>query len=636
MQNNLTLTEYLNQFYKGKNTTEVVVNNYCSEAIDEVMELVQSQGKKLIIANPGLGKSVMVTKIALTKKVLFLAPTISIATQMADEYFIQTQGKYATLLCSNISGYSCNVKQDSNMVIAVYDSLIKTVQLGIDLNEYVIFVDEVHQTVLASTYRQSAIDIMESLIGDNYITLTATPYSLVSENYSNILHIKSINDKKRTVKFYRKQRNINTNNYVDYITSTVKGKCIILCNNSKNAEHLAELLPHRKCLIVDANSNKHIREKIVKEKRFPKDIDTIITTEALSDGVSLYDKDITDMILMKQNVNLNHLIQFPARARKSNPTVHYILAEDRGKAEQIKENINFNMFSDTDIFRVSLKTDLCNAVLNQKQLSELFNHNRQFNKYITVLSGEQYTININLLAVDFFTRNDKLVNKVVMELFKYYNYNTIFVDNIKKEINTEKQKGEISMKYKDMKQEDKINMVMSSLTGNNLLSNDNINISDYKKEITSVINKVKTILNIENIEPLQVPMYQDIIESAIDLPNNFNKMAGIKRALDVLEDVDLYFCTLVKQIVETGKCKVGKKEYTFVHDGKYVSKSEQEEIEREFLWLYNNSIKGKFDYDTFMKCIFKVELSSCRKYTKIVGVLGKNELYLQGKIIKLH
>lgn len=629
----LTLTQYLNKFYKGENTKEIIVQNYCSEALNEIDELIKENGKKLIIANPGLGKSVMVTKIAMNRKVLFLAPTISIATQMADEYFAQTKGKYATLLCSQVDGYRCNIKQDSNLVIAVYDSLIKAITLGINISEYVIFVDEVHQTVLATTYRQSAIDTMESLIGNNYITLTATPYSLVAEDYNKILHIKSINDKKRTIKFYRKQRNINTNEYVDYITKQVTGKCIILCNNSKSAESLAEQLSHRKCLVVDAQSNKHIRTQIVKEKKFPQGIDTIITTEALSDGVSLYDKDITDMVLMKQNINLNHLIQFPARARKSNPTVHYVLAEDRGKAEQIKDDINFNMFSDSDVSRIMMKTDLCNISLKPNQLKELFKHNRKFNKYL--MNGEQYTINNNLLAVDFFTRDDKLVNKVVIELFKYYEYNSEYIDSIKKEEKNKESKGENTMRYKDIKTEDKVNMVMSSLTGCDFKSEDNIERDDYKKEITSVVNKVKTILNVETIEPLQAPLYKDIIEIAVDLPNNFNKIAGIKRAIDGLDNVDLYFCTLVKQIAETGKCKAHTKEYVFVRDGKYVSKEEQEVIEKEFLWLYNNSIKGKFDYDTFMKCIFKVELSECRNYTKIIGVLGKGELYLQGKTIKL-
>lgn len=634
--NTLTLTQYLDKFYKGQNTKEVIVNNYCSEAMSEVKDLIQKEGKKCIIANPGLGKSVMVTKVAMERKVLFLAPTISIATQMADEYYKETKGtKMATLLCSQVDGYICNKKQDSNLVIAVYDSLIKAIGLGIEISEYVIFIDEVHQTVLATTYRQSAIDMMESLIGDNYTTLTATPYSLVAEDFKHILHIVSKNDKKRTVVFYNKQRNINTKEYVEYITKQVKGKCIILCNNSKNAEELVEYLPHRKCLVVDAKTNKHIREQIVKTKHFPVDIDTIITTEALSDGVSLYDTDITDMILMKQNINLNHLIQFPARARKSNPLVHYVLAETRGKAEQIKDDINFNMFADTDVSRILLKKDVYNLSLTAKQLKELFKHNRKFNKYI--MNGEQYTINNNLLAVDFFTREDKLVNKVVIELFKYYGYDVRFIESIKKEEKAKEDKKENKMRYKDIEKQDKVNMVMSELTHLDMNVNNDINPADYKKNITAVVNKVKTILNVDEINPLEAHLYKDIVEIAVELPDNFNKMAGIKRALDALSNIDIFFSTLVKQIAETGKCKANTTEYVFVRDGKYVSKEEQEKIEKEFLWFYNNSIKGKFDYDVFMKCIFKVERdeSSNTKDNNIIGVLGKGELYLQGTTIRL-
>lgn len=632
--NTLTLTQYLDKFYKGENTKEVIVNNYCSEVLSDVEGLIKENGKKLIIANPGLGKSVMVTKVAMDRKVLFLAPTISIATQMADEYYKENNGeKMATLLCSQVDGYICNKKQDSNLVIAVYDSLVKAIGLGINLSEYIIFIDEVHQTVLATTYRQSAIDMMESLIGDNYITLTATPYSLVAEDFKHILHIVSKNDKKRTVVFYKKNKHINTKEYVDYITKQVKGKCIILCNNSKNAEELVGYLSHRKCLVVDAKTNKHIREQIVKSKHFPTGVDTIITTEALSDGVSLYDTDITDMILMKQNINLNHLIQFPARARKSNPLVHYILAEDRGKAEQIKTDINFNMFSDADVSRILMKKELCNMVLNINQLKELFNHNRKFNKYI--MNGEQYTINNNLLAVDFFTREDKLVNKVVIELFGYYDYNVRLVESIKKEEKAKEDKKENKMKYKDIEKQDKVNMVMSELINLDMNVNNDINPADYKKNITSVVNKVKTILNVDKINPIEAMMYKDVVEIAVDLPDNFNKMAGIKRALDALSNIDLYFCTLTKQIAETGKCKVCTTEYVFVKEGKYVSKEEQEVIEKEFLCLYNNSIKGKFDYDTFMKCIFKVEPSDDKKLNNIIGVLDKGELYLQGNILKL-
>lgn len=630
----LTLTQYLDKFYKGENTKEITVQNYCSEALNEINELIKYDGKKLIIANPGLGKSVMVTRVAISRKVLFLAPTISIATQMADEYFTQTKGKYATLLCSYVEGYKCNVKQDSNLVIAVYDSLVKAIQLGINISDYIVFVDEVHQTVLATTYRQDAIDNMESVLNGNYITLTATPYSLIPEDYTKILYIRSKNDKKRTIKFYRKQRNINTKSYIDYITQQVKGKCVILCNNSRNAEELSRQLTDRKCLVVDAKLHKEIREQIVKTKKFPEGIDTLITTEALSDGVSLYDVEITDMILMKQNINLNHLIQFPARARKSNPTVHYILAEGRGKTEQIKDDINFNLFSDFDVSGMLLKNDLCNKSLKPNQLKELFKHNRKFNKYL--VNGECYTINNNLLAVDFFTRDDKLVNKVVVELFNYYGYNIEYIDSIKKGEKTKDDNGGKIMKYKDLEKEDKVNMVMSTFIGCEFKSIHDINKEDYKSEITSVINKTKTILGIENIDTSQALLYRDVVEIAIDLPNNFTKLAGIKRAIDSLENVDLYFCKLVKQITETGKCRAGTKEYVFVRDGKYISKKEQETLEREFLWLYNNSVKGKFDYDTFMKCIFKVEPSKDKKSNEVLGVLRKGELYLQGNLIKLH
>lgn len=634
--NKLTLTQYLNKFYRGSNTKEITVQNYCSEAMSEVEELIREQGKKLIIANPGLGKSVMVVNLAMNRKVLFLAPTISIATQMADEYFAKTK-QHATLLCSKVEGYITNKNLNSNLVIAVYDSLIKTTTLGINISEYVIFVDEVHQTILATTYRQSAIDTMESLIGTNYITLTATPYSLVAEDYSKVLHIKSINDKNRTVKFYRKQRNINTVEYVEHIVKNITGKAIILCNNGKSAEELSEVLQAlgKKTVVVDANTNKQTRTKIVKEKKFPQGIDTIITTEALSDGVSLYDTDITDMILMKQNINLNHLIQFPARARKSNPLVHYILAESRGKAEQIKSDINFNMFVDVDVMRIMTKAELCNISLTQAQLKELFKHNRKFNKYL--VNGEKYTVNNNLLAVDFFTRDDKLVNKVVIELFEYYGYTIGYVDSIKKEVKEKEEKKTNTVKYKDIEKVDKINMVMSSLTGCDCMTNEDIDIADYKKEITSVINKVKTILNTDTINPMQAHLYQDIVEVAIDLPNNFNKIVGIKKALDGLADVDIAFRTVVDEIIRTGQLKQGKTVYTFVRDGKYVSKEEQKKIEEEVLWFYNSSINHTLDYDTFMKCIFRVERDekSNTKDNNIIGVLEKGELYLQGNTIKL-
>ena len=632
--NKLTLTQYLNKFYKGLNTNTVYVDNYCSEVISDVEKLTEVDGKKLIIAECGLGKSVMVVNLAKTRKVLFLAPTVSIATQMADEYFAQTK-QHATLLCSKVEGYITNKNLNSNLVIAVYDSLIKTVSLRINISEYVIFVDEVHQTVLATTYRQSAIDMMESLIGNNYITLTATPYSLVAEDYSRVLFIKRKVDKNRLVKFYRKQRNINTIEYIEHIVKNIKGKTIILCNNSKSAEDLSRVLQAlgRKTVVVDASTNKQTRTKIVKEKKFPQGIDTIITTEALADGVSLYDTDITDMILMKQNINLNHLIQFPARARKSNQIVHYILAESRGKAEQIKSDINFNMFADVDVMRVKTKTELCNISLTQSQLKELFKHNRKFNKYL--VNGEKYTVNNNLLAVDFFTRDDKLVNKVVIELFEYYGYTIEYVDSIKKEDKEREEKETNIVKYKDIEKVDKVNMVMSSLTGCDHMTNENIDIADYKKEITSVINKVKTILNIDTINPMQAHLYQDIVEVAVCLPNNFNKIAGIKKALDSIVDVDIAFRTVVDEIIRTGQLKQGKAVYTFIRDGKYVSKEEQKKIEEEVLWFYNSSINHTLDYDTFMKCIFKVELSDCRNYTKVISVLGKGELYLQGNTIKL-
>lgn len=641
MNTKLTLKQYLDGFYKNKDTVNLEVENYCTEKIDNVIEFIDGNyGRKLIIAKPAMGKSTMVLEIAKTRKVLFLAPTKGIATQMADDFCKMTKGTYSTLLCSKVDNYIVNVDNKSNIVIAVYDSLSKIDYLGIDISDYTIFLDEVHQTILATTYRQSAIDKMNEIIGENYVALTGTPYSLPLNTYKT-LHIYRSKESEKNIIFYKKSKNINTNEYIRCISKTIKGKVVILCNNSNSAKDLKIVLEDkdigRKVIIVDSNENTKTRDTVVKSKKFPHGIDTIITTEAMSDGVSLLDEDITDMILMKQNINLNHLIQFPARARRSNPIVHYILAENRGKNESERMDINFNMESDSDVSRIRMKADLCNISLTPKQLKELFKHNRKFNRYIE--NGEKYTINDNLLAVDFFTREDKLVNSVVIELFEYYDYTVSFIDSIKKLEKTESEQKNKVAKFKDISTNDKVSLVMGVLSNTNIpLTDKTLNKSNYKKQITSTINKVKKILDVEDINHMEALAMTEIIELSVDLPDNFNKMADIKRALDSMWGVDLAYTNTIKELISNkGRVVVGGKEYVFIRDGKYVSKEEQKVIENEFSWLYQDKIKGKFDYDTFMKCIYKIDRNekSELKENFVTGILNTSELYLQQRIIKL-
>lgn len=150
----------------GGNKNDIKLRYYQEEAIAKIQKAYDDEVDTINIKIPcGCGKTQLIYHYGLLNdyKILILVPKINIAEQIHD-YFIKKLHKEI-----NCHWAHCDKKCESNVTLCVYNS----VEVAIDENYDITFIDEAHHIISSETYKKLLFEcgMYEEEVKDSYIDL---------------------------------------------------------------------------------------------------------------------------------------------------------------------------------------------------------------------------------------------------------------------------------------------------------------------------------------------------------------------------------------------------------------------------------------------------------------------------------
>ncbi|WP_196343002.1 CHC2 zinc finger domain-containing protein, partial [Paraclostridium sordellii] len=289
--------------YKATETIEV--NKYISEIKSGLINCVASAiggNINLLIAPTGSGKSyTMVTTLKdLNIKALFILPNASNVQQAMVEYGIP--GAYGNDLSP------IRAMENGNIIAMTWD---KTKQLkDIDLSEYIIVIDEIHQT-FTDLYRSEAIkalyDITDRCKGR--IDITATPNKLDFKIYDTITEYKQLEQTNYKITTYK---GIDTKLIIDILNKS--NKSALLMDDTSVLTYISENINKRnKVVIADGKDDNKLYNNITMKSNMG-EYETLLNTSVIVAGVNINEPNITDIIVVGFK-DIGTIKQYVARFR---------------------------------------------------------------------------------------------------------------------------------------------------------------------------------------------------------------------------------------------------------------------------------------------------------------------------------
>lgn len=238
----------------------------------------------LLLAETGTGKSYSFIN-ALKKmntKALFILPNSANVEQAMCEYNIP--GAYDLMPAPK-------ALKEGNLSVFTWD---KTEQLlNIDLSDYIIVVDEIHQTYTDS-YREKAIKNLNNIVVKckGRIDITATPTKLEFEIYDYIIEYIKEKNTKYDVKLYD---NINLDKMIEIINKSKNSA--VLYNNKKDLKYINELTTKKGDIVyAKIKAKSELYKRIIQHSDMG-DYELLLNTTTILAGVNIKNKDITDIII---------------------------------------------------------------------------------------------------------------------------------------------------------------------------------------------------------------------------------------------------------------------------------------------------------------------------------------------------
>jgi hypothetical protein len=326
------------------------VNKYLDEKYTDIKAFINTNRYTLLKAPTGSGKSFLAVK--LLKELIIKHPNsflvLACDTVMLSKQ-IATDNNFNLLCGETNKSYSKPLKP--GIYISTYDSLIHLHKIDF------LVVDEAHQLINASDFRKKAINRLFNLMLDTKtLAITATPQYLYPLN--NTFNLLEVDVKDRIQNTYEvvDASGIKTEKKILEIIlhnhQNGKNKGVVYLNDNNKLKEIKKYLEQQTSLKI-ALINKDVKEDkedkdsfedcglmgIIKEEKenlnlecydsivnnslIPNNIDIVLTTCLLQNGINIKNNDIDYLII--NEVEETSIIQFEARFRRGVKGKVYLL-----------------------------------------------------------------------------------------------------------------------------------------------------------------------------------------------------------------------------------------------------------------------------------------------------------------------
>ncbi|HGT1646689.1 TPA: DEAD/DEAH box helicase family protein [Clostridioides difficile] len=269
-------------------------------------------GKTLFVAPTGSGKSFSFinTLKKLKTKALFILPNSANVEQAIKEYEIP--GAFGDMSVTD-------ALKKGNLVVMTWDK--SKWLINEDLNDYIIVVDEIHQTY-TDTYRNKAIKNLNNIIEKckGRIDITATPTKLEFSIYDYIIEYKQTQKTKYEVKLYKDFDIKDMSQIIDIINKS--NNSAILMNDIEKLEFIKESINKKSDIVyADGKKESKLYDRIINYSDM-QNYDVLLNTTTIVAGVNINNSNITDIIIVGIK-DVGTIKQYVARFRNlEKATVH--------------------------------------------------------------------------------------------------------------------------------------------------------------------------------------------------------------------------------------------------------------------------------------------------------------------------
>lgn len=531
-------TEIIN-YSKFKANKTISIDKYISEhdeAVTNAINGAKGGETHLLIAPTGSGKTYSIINI-LKKykyKAIFILPNSANVEQVMSEYNIP--GAYDKLSATD-------AMEKDNVVVMTWDKVSKLTEA--DLSEYIIIIDEIHQTY-TDTYRKKAIkglyDVSKKFKGR--IDITATPNKLDFEIYNYITEYKQKEQTKYNVKLYN---GIDTKMIIDILNNSNNSS--LLMNDTKELKYISTMINKKSDVITsDTKETSQLYNNIMTRSNMG-DFKVLLNTTTIVAGVNIKNPNVSD-IIVSNTKDLGTIKQYIARFRDLKEVnvhifnnyqeeckiydIEWLVNENISKANILKDAYNIACNGNSEfstlglnISPVNLDTNIYfNKDTNSYEVDDIYIRSQVYSKYYNSRTLESFKVLleeyfdnievINNLKIDEELENDKRLYKHELKVSK---------DEAIEELSKHKK---ILVGYNELKK-GKINKDLRDYLKINNLYIEDIQKEYLKKDIHHLINEnsLKSMLNLYGKYVLENSFSIDLAWNLAQRKNNKKIFAKI-------------------------------------------------------------------------------------------------------------
>lgn len=531
-------TEIIN-YSKFKANKTISIDKYISEhdeAVTNAINGAKGGETHLLIAPTGSGKTYSIINI-LKKykyKAIFILPNSANVEQVMSEYNIP--GAYDKLSATD-------AMEKDNVVVMTWDKVSKLTEA--DLSEYIIIIDEIHQTY-TDTYRKKAIkglyDVSKKFKGR--IDITATPNKLDFEIYNYITEYKQKEQTKYNVKLYN---GIDTKMIIDILNNSNNSS--LLMNDTKELKYISTMINKKSDVITsDTKETSQLYNNIMTRSDMG-DFKVLLNTTTIVAGVNIKNPNVSD-IIVSNTKDLGTIKQYIARFRDLKEVnvhifnnyqeeckiydIEWLVNENISKANILKDAYNIACNGNSEfstlglnISPVNLDTNIYfNKDTNSYEVDDIYIRSQVYSKYYNSRTLESFKVLleeyfdnievINNLKIDEELENDKRLYKHELKVSK---------DEAIEELSKHKK---ILVGYNELKK-GKINKDLRDYLKINNLYIEDIQKEYLKKDIHHLINEnsLKSMLNLYGKYVLENSFSIDLAWNLAQRKNNKKIFAKI-------------------------------------------------------------------------------------------------------------